>query len=165
MNQNNHFDDTNKKLLIGSSIYQGLSESELDLILSVCELKQYTPGQTIVNAGDIGEGLYVIMEGQVKVFLPQTITEGTDEQILKVSLAKLQPGSCFGEYSLLDQKEVSATIEALTPTRLCYMPNIDYKKIVESNLAVENIIYKNLLNLLVSRLREMNLELDCVFLA
>ena len=165
MNQENQFDSADKNILIESSIYHGLSGEQMDLILAACQLKQYAAGQTIVQAGEIGEGLYVILEGQVKVFLPQTITEGTDEQILKVSLAKLQPGSCFGEYSLLDQKEVSATIEALTPTRLCYMPNVDYRQIVDANLAVENILYKNLLNLLVNRLREMNLELDCVFLA
>ena len=165
MNQENSFNDADRKLLIESSIYHGLSDEQMDLVLSVCQLQPYTAGQMIVNAGDIGEGLHVILEGEVKVFLPQTITEGTAEQILKVSLAKLQPGSCFGEYSLLDQKELSATIEALTPTRLCYMPHADYRRIVEANLAIENIIYKNLLNLLVNRLREMNLELDCVFLA
>lgn len=165
MNRENQFADADKKLLLESSIYQGLSDEQMNLVLGACQLKPYTAGQRIVSAGDIGQGLYVILEGQVKVFLPQAITEGTDEQILKVSLAKLQPGSCFGEYSLLDQKEVSATIEALTPTRLCYMPNTEYRRIVEANLAVENIVYKNLLNLLVNRLREMNLELDCVFLA
>ena len=77
----------------------------------------------------------------------------------------MKPGACFGEYSLLDQKEVSATVEAVSPARICYLANSDYRRIVDTDLAVENIIYRNLLNLLVGRLRAINLELDSVFLA
>ena len=106
--------------------------------------------------------LYVVLEGTVDVFLPQGGTENKkpSKDGFKMSLATLECGACFGEYSLVDQKAVSASIDALTPARLFHLSTQDFHQIIKAHLLAENIIYKNLLKLLVCRCRGGNRELE-----
>jgi CRP-like cAMP-binding protein len=61
--------------------------------------------------GDEGEALFVILEGQVKVFV-------TSEDGLEMVLVTLGPSDSFGELSLIDGAPRSASAEALEPTRI-----------------------------------------------
>ncbi len=155
-----------KQILAGSSVFQGLPENEMAHILAAIKIQRYDADRVIISSGDVGDGIYVILEGQVRIFLPLTETDEDKpaKPEMRISLATHEPGACFGEYSLIDQKEVSATVQALSPVRLAHLSTIDFQEIASTRLLAENLIYKNLLRLLVSRCREANMELDGSFL-
>jgi CRP-like cAMP-binding protein len=61
---------------------------------------RFEPSAPIVQAGDPGSGLFVVVSGEVAVERGGAV------------IALLGPGSCFGELALLDGQPRSATVRA-----------------------------------------------------
>jgi len=66
----------------------------------------FAPGDTLIREGGEARQLFVLVEGQVEVLRKQTEVSYVDE-----------PGSVFGEMSVLLDMPYSATVKALAPTR------------------------------------------------
>src|SRR3989442_9838932 len=60
------------------------------------------------------DGLYVVLEGEVEVFLPERAGSGAHRPS-RIRLNRLGPGRCLGEYGVIDDQPSSASAEALTP--------------------------------------------------
>lgn len=78
-------------------------------ILDFCqgrEAKTFAPGETLIREGGQDGRLYVLIEGQVEVLRKDTQVSYIDE-----------PGSIFGEMSILLDMPYSATVKALSETR------------------------------------------------
>lgn len=150
-------------LLYDSYIFKDLPENEMKTVMKECRVKEYEPGQNIVTEGDIGRGVFILLEGQAEVFLPKKKATGVVRPT-PVILAHLKPGQCFGEYSLIDDREVSASVRAVSKAKLCYLSHMDFNTIAEADNRVGKIMYRNLLTVLVERLRKMDKDLDIAFL-
>ena len=78
-------------------------------ILDYCEGKEaktFKPGDVLIKEGGQDGKLYVLIEGQVEVLRKDTQVSYIDE-----------PGSIFGEMSVLLDMPYSATVRALSSTR------------------------------------------------
>ena len=87
-----------------------LSDRELDAVRGVASEKSYPKNAVVLTEGEMGDSLYMIQSGKVKVFIGD---EDGREIILKI----LNPGDFFGEMSMIDKQPRSAsvtTIEAST---------------------------------------------------
>ena len=71
---------------------------------------------------------------------------------------------CFGEYGVVDDQPSSASAAALGPARLCFLPKAQFRRLLERNDHVAQIVYANLLRFLISRLRSKDKELDLIVL-
>ncbi len=102
---------------------------------------EVSEGDHIVLKGELGDAMYIIVDGRVKVH--------DAEYIFSV----LKTRDVFGKYYLLDKKERSATVTALSHTFL-YRFNQDlFYRITRT----ENTIIRGVLKALVGRLRDMNI--------
>ena len=72
--------------------------------------RDYAAGDTIIREGDTSAEMFIIQKGKVAV----TKKIGDNE----VHLATLERGDFFGEMSLLESLPRTATVKALTETRL-----------------------------------------------
>ncbi len=72
--------------------------------------KIYKEGENIVRQGEAGDCMYVIQAGKV-----EGVLERPDSN---VRLAVLESGDIFGEMSLFSRAVRSATVRALTETRI-----------------------------------------------
>ena len=70
-------------------------------VSTICEELFFTPGQTLVEEGQVGDAMYVIVQGEVGV------------SHNRMELACLGPGEHFGEMSLVDQQPRSATVTGI----------------------------------------------------
>lgn len=70
------------------------------------QVSWYAPGLYIVEQGEIGDSLYLILSGQVDVV--QTLPDGTQQH-----LARKQPGEFFGEMALTSGERRMASIIAV----------------------------------------------------
>ncbi len=79
------------------------------------QLQSFARGQTIFSQGDAGEVMYVVVEGQVKLFVDNEVVE------------RVGPDGVLGELALIDAAPRSATAIADTDCKL--MP-INRKKFI-----------------------------------
>lgn len=97
----------------GSHLFKSLDEEGLALLLKQATNTSYSEGQVVVREGDPGEAMYLLQEGQVRVY-----TCKGDNQI---ELAVLGAGACVGEVALLTGTPRTATVEAIEPCKvLCF---------------------------------------------
>lgn len=82
---------------------------DADMFLSLIrngDAKSFTPGQYIFKAGDRGDTMYVVIQGEVEILVGSTTVEIAG------------PGSIVGEMALIDNEPRSATVVAKTHCRL-----------------------------------------------
>jgi CRP-like cAMP-binding protein len=70
------------------------------------EAKSFTPGQYVCKAGDRGDTMYIVIEGELEILVGSTTVEVAG------------PGSIVGELALIDYQPRSATVVAKTHCRL-----------------------------------------------
>lgn len=121
-------------------IFEETPEPILEKIAGCLVEFEVSEGQTIVRKGEIGDSMFIILDGRVKVH--------DNEYIFSV----LKTRDVFGKYYLLDQEERSASVTALSHTYLLSFGMEEFYRITQN----ENSVFKGILKALVKRLREMN---------
>lgn len=93
------------------ALFSQLGEEELALLAGQVAPQQIDQGTVIFRRGDPGGGMFVVLEGQVELF----VTNTTGERLV---LETVEPGGYFGELSLLDGQARSAEAVAVEATTL-----------------------------------------------
>jgi signal transduction histidine kinase len=84
-------------------------------------------GEFVFHKGDPPDGLYVVLDGKVRVFL-------TDEQGQHdVELACLSSGSLFGEMALLDGEPRSANVACVEASHCLWLSREEFLKLLRSS--------------------------------
>lgn len=98
-------------ILSVTELFDNLSQSQLDLIASICETSDYQLGDVLVRENESSDEMYIIARGSVEVLMnPSFVGAAADEGMDPVVLTELRQGQVFGEVSLVDQGIRSATI-------------------------------------------------------
>lgn len=134
-------------------LFHRLNEHECALIESGGEWVRAREGQIIIAEQRSNKAFYIVMEGAVDVKLSDSM--GTN-----IELASHGPGMMIGEYSFVDGLPAAASVTAAADSVLFMIPHDKLNEILESNDRIGRIVYRNLLGLLVERLRAANAELD-----
>lgn len=92
-------------------LFQGLNETDLAVIEDLSVERSFPRGTIILTEGDMGDSLYAIVRGRVKVFIG-------DEDGREITLKILTVGDFFGEMSLIDKQPRSASVTTLENTTL-----------------------------------------------
>ncbi|MFN4070532.1 MAG: Crp/Fnr family transcriptional regulator [Thermus caldifontis] len=132
-----------------SPLFQDMGPEEIHLARSYFQPLTYPKGKPIFHQGDLGQALYLVEEGWVRLFRTHL---GGQEKILGF----LGPGEVFGEMSLLDGGERSASAVAEEDTLLLAL----YREAYFGLIRRLPLFAHNLAKILARRLRELNLELD-----
>ena len=133
------------KLIEHVEVFKGLNHQELLSLLESAEKCTFSAGEIIVKQGSAGAFLYVIIEGQVSV-------TKTTPPAAPTELARLEPGSSFGEMSLVDHDLRSASVIA---RRSCTLLRMN-ETACWSQPIVSAKIFRNIARILSSRLRNMD---------
>ena len=118
------------RLLKKVPIFQDLSGRELHKIEEMLYgPRNWRAGETIINQGDPGMGMYIIASGQVRI--AQIGDDGFEKQ-----LATLTRGDFFGAQALVDELPRSASVYALQPCRLLVFCRPDLLELLENNTSL-----------------------------
>ena len=112
------------ELLAGVPLFQGLSAKHLRRIRDLAEPADYMEGASLVKQGTKGDSFFVILEGLAKVVV------GTR------TINKLMPGDYFGEISLLDGGERTASVVSETPLKVLMIERKPFLKMLEEEGAI-----------------------------
>jgi CRP-like cAMP-binding protein len=157
------FEHESLDILKGSKIFSGISDDHLNIISTFGNIMKFNKNDTIIEEGQVGHPLFIVMEGEVEVFLPKKRKFHTKERPSRVKLNRLSQGNCLGEYSLIDDQPASASVVAIEPCKLYQISREEFGKIIKSNYQLSSIIYKNLLKVLIKRARKYDNELDICY--
>jgi CRP-like cAMP-binding protein len=91
-------------------IFSGLQQEETARLAARIKERRFGSGSAIVNQGDPGDSMFVLVEGLLEV---RSDLENGRKQ---VRVKSLEPGEFFGEMSLLTGEPRAATVAALTDT-------------------------------------------------
>jgi CRP/FNR family transcriptional regulator, cyclic AMP receptor protein len=123
-------------------LFSGLNQDQLADVANRFSFRIFAPGVTIFHQDMPGTMLYLIDNGNVRVF-----SIGKTGQELTISI--IGPGEIFGELALLDRKPHSASVVTLTETSVWMLQARDFEDLLEKYPSLMREI--NLM--LVSRIR------------
>src|SRR3990170_7112350 len=130
---------------IDTPLFASLPERALERIRRAVTTRHFAPGQMMLEEGELAGELFIILTGEALVL-------GRDLHGQQQVLARLRPGECFGELSMLSGEPASATVEAVTGTDVWILAQGDFVAIANEHPELE----RNLSTLLAERLRLSN---------
>ncbi|NIQ89042.1 MAG: cyclic nucleotide-binding domain-containing protein [Deltaproteobacteria bacterium] len=110
-----------------------LQETEREELAEDATMHVFSTGEMIIREGDPGRSVYVILDGQVKVF---TRDNGNNE----LELATLGVGQFFGEMSFVSGKPRSSSVAALELSVVVELSYDSMAKVIEQNQAVKEVL-------------------------
>lgn len=125
-------------------LFYGLSDEELSHIEASATAKTYAKGAIIINEGDPGSSMFLLMQGRVKVFV-------SDSHGKEYVLALLGPGEYVGELALLDDEPRTASVETEEQSTFLVIQKDDFLALLHNHPAIQ---FKVLVSL-VRRTRQL----------
>ena len=92
-------------------------------------------GDELIAEGDEGQGLFLIMKGEIEV-----AKNGDDGH--RIRLATLKEGDVFGEISLIQNAKTTATCAAMTDGQLLFLPKADFLATMARHPEMKNELAK-----------------------
>ena len=107
-------------------LFQALPRRHRKRVADLAELRRYSDGAAIVRAGEPGDSLHIVLEGE-----PQVVTRDGREH-------RFAPGDHFGELSLIDGAPRAATVTAVGEVTTGRVSRTDFQRVLceEPTLAV-----------------------------
>ena len=134
-------------------IFDGLSNRELRNFARISYQRTYAENETIVIEGQDSAGMYVILDGTVKV------TRKVEDDSI-ITLKTLEDGTFFGDVGLLDNAPRTATVTAIRSSRIIGFFRPELLTLIESDPKLASKVIFVLAKVLASRLRFTNQELQ-----
>ncbi len=157
--------DTNTlQILSGFEIFRGLTESDIEILHAKCQGVKFKESEILMKEGQVSSAIYIIINGQVDICLPEQDEKVKHKRPTKVKLATESEGDFFGEYSFVDSQPASASVVATQAGELIKITKSDLDNILENNDHIAKIVYLNILRVLVRRLRHINKEYDEIYI-
>lgn len=102
-------------LMFGQPLFERLDEASVAEISRGGWVVEVKRGQRLVGRGDLIDGLFVVIDGRLKLYM---LSCNGDERVLRV----LQYGDSFGEAIMFNKLPSPVFVDALAPARLAFFP-------------------------------------------
>lgn len=90
-------------------LFDGLKEAELESLAKDFVRLQFQPSEMVFQQGDMGQAMYLIESGQVRIYV-------ADDEGQETSVNLFGPGDVFGELAVIDDLPRSANVVAMDAT-------------------------------------------------
>jgi SulP family sulfate permease len=138
--------------LVGS----GLDVDELGVLSSMLTERRFAKGEVIFRAGQPGDAMYVLLHGQIGIWLPESEASGERETHRLVSYA---PGVVFGEMALMADAVRSADAIVERDALVLELTRERYQRLKSEHPVLLGKLLLNMSLLLASRVRALTDEL------
>jgi CRP/FNR family cyclic AMP-dependent transcriptional regulator len=135
-----------KAFLLATPFFGGLPGASLDLLVSMLVERRFDAGATIVAEGEPGRSMYVVHSGRLAV--NKRLDGG---RIL--DMGALEAGDFFGEMTLIEMQNRSATVTAETATELYELTAQSLYRCYKADIHAYVLIMQNINRELCRRLR------------
>jgi CRP-like cAMP-binding protein len=133
--------------LHGIRLFASLKTPELQALASIAELASFGAGERIITEGEVGDFLFVLLQGTVLV--------STEKGGPRVELARLGAGHVFGEMAILTEEVRSANVDALDECHCLTIAREPFRSLIEERPQIAFGVFQSL----SERLREADRKL------
>jgi CRP/FNR family transcriptional regulator, cyclic AMP receptor protein len=141
-----------------ADIFDELTNTQLELIGSICSERLYQSGDTIFEENTPGDELYIIANGEVEIQVDPSLVNKDDTSGPRI-IATLRRGQSFGEVALVDQGLRSASAHCSgQDTRLIVIPRDKLMLLCDTYAQLGYRLMRNLAADLAMKLRHTDLQ-------
>lgn len=126
-------------------LFADLADEQLEVFVRMMELQSFKQFATVVKAGDHGDAMYLVLEGEVRA---RNLIDGRE-----TTLGTMSVGDFFGEIALLDHGPRSADVVANQPSVLLKISAASVERLVKESPAVAAPFLHALSRAMVGRVR------------
>lgn len=106
-----------------SDIFFQFTPTQLELVANLCQEVTFQKDDLIFKENSGSKELYVIVQGEVDIFVDPSLVSSVDQGVENMVIATLRRGQSFGEVALVDEGLRSASACAVqNDTRLLIIP-------------------------------------------
>src|SRR6266536_3087497 len=113
------------ELMRGLPIFKGFADDDLARLASQVHNRQLAAGEVLFRQGEAGHACYVVLDGELEVIGHPGQSE--------VRLEICRPGRMIGEMALIDPSPRSATVRAVTTSRLAVFDEQAFLALMHGN--------------------------------
>jgi CRP/FNR family transcriptional regulator, cyclic AMP receptor protein len=141
-----------------ADIFDELTNTQLELIASICSERHYQTGDIIFEENTPGDELYIIGNGEVAIQVDPALI-GKDTSSGAHTIAVLRRGQSFGEVSLVDEGLRSAGAQCTEQdTRLIVIPRDKLMLLCDTYPQLGYRLMRNLAADLAMKIRQTDLQ-------
>jgi sulfate permease, SulP family len=133
-------------------LFKGRKEETLAALVAFMETRSYRTGETIFQRGSVGDELFLIRRGTVRIMLP---LHGRSPH----HLATFRRGDFFGEMSFLDPAPRSADAVAVSATEVFVLSRARFDQLAVEHKRLAADLLEGLAKALAMRLRHTDREI------
>jgi CRP/FNR family cyclic AMP-dependent transcriptional regulator len=124
-------------------IFEPLDDDALSDLTLLLEMRSIPVDKVVINKGDPGSNLYIILKGLVSVLAD----DGS-------KVAQMGTGEIFGEMSLLSGEPVISTIHTIAPTQVAMLSVKNFRFVLKKHPVLQVFLFK----MLVQRAQALTLR-------
>ncbi len=113
-------------------ILSPFARDELERLAEHAESRFFSFGDTVCNAGDFADGLFVIKSGSVRIF--------TEENGKEISMGVRKAGEVFADIAMLREYRHESSVRASVKTELLFIPRKAIEPVIARNPAAQEFI-------------------------
>jgi CRP/FNR family cyclic AMP-dependent transcriptional regulator len=135
-----------KAFLVATPFFGGLADASLELLVAMLVERRFDAGATVVAEGEPGRSMFIVHSGELVVS-----KLGDSGRVIR--MAGLAPGDFFGEMTLIEMQNRSATVVAKSPTVLYELTAGNLYKCYKADIHAYVMVMLNVNRELCRRLR------------
>jgi len=147
-------------ILQETELFKNLTPAQIRKVLNICRTITFSEDEIIMNEGETGDRMYIILGGTVevikKLIMDGVEDEGTVERNKIFTRLDAGQHAVFGEIALLEELHRTATVRAVTRCTLYEIRKDDFLKLAEGDFEFGYRILLNLARIVSARLRKAN---------
>jgi diguanylate cyclase (GGDEF)-like protein len=126
-----------------SPLFAGVKPEKLLPHMQHATVLELGTGQRLLEPGQHNNRLFVLLSGELGIYL---------DAGARVQVAKIEPGECVGELSVIDERNASAFVVSLVPSRVWTLTSEQLWALMHD----EPLVALNLMRVLADRVRHGN---------
>jgi CRP/FNR family transcriptional regulator, cyclic AMP receptor protein len=135
-----------KAFLVATPFFGGLSDASLDLLISMLVERRFEVSAAVVTEGEPGRSMFIVYSGGL-------VVDKLGDSGRVIRMACLEPGDFFGEMTLIEMQNRSATVVAERPTVLYELTARNLYAYYKADIHAYVMVMQNINRELCRRLR------------
>jgi len=135
-----------KAFLAATPFFGGLAAPSLDRVVAMLAERRFEAGATVVREGEPGRSMFIVHTGELAV--SRRMRDGR-----AIEMSVLRPGDFFGEMTLIEMQNRSATVVAETATVLYELTAASLYTCYKTDVKAYVLVIQNINRELCRRLR------------